>query len=150
VEVIDLILSNEEEGADMFRETKTIDLLILLVLAITMVQPVLNANAQQAYKGRNQRNFGLLTGTWQLDDSRSDSVEDIVDRAIRGLPANEQQRARDRLTRRLDAPDVIAIEQRGRRFTMASTRAPQTTFDADGRTRTETTERGRTVSVNPA
>jgi hypothetical protein len=135
----------------MFRETKTIDLLIPLVLAITMVQPVLNANAQQAYKGRTpQRNFGLLTGTWQLDDSRSDSVDDVVDRAIHRLPANEQQRARDRLTRRLDAPDTIAIEQRGRRFTMASTRASQTTFDADGRTRTETTERGRTVSVNPA
>jgi hypothetical protein len=150
VELIDLILSNEEDETDMLRKIKTIDLLIPLVLVITVVQPVLNANGQQDNQGRNQRNLGLLTGTWQLDDSRSDSVDDVVDRAIRGLPANEQQRARDRLTRRLDAPDVIAIEQRGRRFTIASTRAPQTTFDADGRTRTETTERGRTVSVNVA
>jgi hypothetical protein len=132
----------------MLVKTKAINLLILFVLALTVVaQPVLYVNAQQ---GRNQRSSGLLTGTWQLDASRSDNVDDVVDRAIRGLPANEQQRARDRVTRRLDAPDTIAIEQRGRRFTIASTRAPQTTFDADGRTRTETTERGRAVRVNVA
>jgi hypothetical protein len=132
----------------MLIKTNTINFLIQLVLALTVVvQPVLNVNAQQ---GRNQRNIGLLTGTWQLDASRSDNVDDVVDRAIRRLPANEQQRARDRVTRRLDAPDTIAIEQRGRRFTIASTRAPQTRLDADGRTRTETTERGRTVRINVA
>jgi hypothetical protein len=90
----------------------------------------------------------LLTGTWQLDVSHSDNVDDVVDDAIRGLPADEQQRARNRVTRRLDAPETIAIEQRGQRFTMASTRAPQTTFAADGRSRTEVTERGRTVRIN--
>jgi hypothetical protein len=50
----------------------------------------------------------------------------------------------------LDAPGTIAIDQRGRRFTIASPLAPETTFDADGRTRTETTERGRTVRTNVA
>jgi hypothetical protein len=133
----------------MLAKTKAINLLIPIALTLAVVmQPVLSVNAQQAYQGRSQRNLGLLTGTWQLDESRSDSVDDVVDRAVRGLPADEQQRARDRLIRRLDAPDTIAIEQRGRRFTMASTRAPQATFDADGRTRTETTERGRNVRVN--
>jgi hypothetical protein len=132
----------------MFRETKTIDLLIPLVLAITMVQPVLNANAQQAYKGRTpQRNFGLLTGTWQLDDSRSDSVDDVVDRAIHRLPANEQLvigSLADWMLRMLSQLSSVAAASPWLR------RASQTTFDVDGRTRTETTERGRTVSVNPA
>ena len=132
----------------MLATTKANNLLIPFVLVLTMVmQPVLNVDARQ---GRNQRSYDLLMGTWQLDVSRSDNVDDVVEDAIRGLPADQQQRLRDRLTRRLDAPDTIAIEQRGRRFTMASTRAPQTTFDADGRTRTETTERGRTVRVNIA
>jgi hypothetical protein len=133
----------------MLAKTKAINFLMPIALTLAVVmQPVFSVNAQQAYQDRSQRDFGLLTGTWQLDDSRSDSVDDVVDRAVRGLPADEQQRARDRLTRRLDAPETIAIEQRGRRFTIASTRAPQATFDADGRTRTETTERGRTVRVN--
>jgi hypothetical protein len=135
----------------MFAKTKAINLLIPFVITLAVVmQPVLSVNAQQAYQGRNQRNYNLLTGTWQLDDSRSDSVDDVVDRAIRSLPGDEQQRVRERLTRRLGAPETIAIEQRGRRFTIASTRAPQAAFDADGRTRTETTERGRTVRVNIA
>jgi hypothetical protein len=121
---------------------------LLVLLLMLLVQADSTANAQQGYQRRAQRNTGQLTGTWRLDVSRSDNADDVVERAVRGLPAGDQQKARERLTRRLDAPDVIAIEQRGRRFTMASSRAPQTTFDADGRTRTETTERGRTVRVN--
>jgi hypothetical protein len=132
----------------MSGKIKLINFFTLLVLLLTMlVQADSIVNAQQAYQRRGQRNSGQLTGTWRLDVSRSDNADDVVERAIRGLPAGEQQRARERVTRRLDAPDVIAIEQRGNRFTMASTRAPKTTFDADGRTRTETTERGRTVRI---
>jgi hypothetical protein len=122
--------------------------LMCFVVAFTVVaQPVLSVSASQL---RNQRNSGLLTGTWRLDDSRSDNVNNVVDRAIRSLPTNEQERARNRITRRLDAPDIIAIDQRGRRFTIASPFAPETTFDADGRTRTETTQRGRSIRVRTA
>jgi hypothetical protein len=130
----------------MLAKTKAISVLIPFVVAFAVVmQPVLIVKAQQS---RNQRSAALLTGTWRLDDSRSDNVDEIVERAIRGLPADEQERARQRVTRRLDAPDTIAIEQRDRRFTIASPRAPQATFDADGRTRTETTERGRSIRTN--
>jgi hypothetical protein len=129
----------------MLVKTKLINFLTLLLLLPTMlVQVDSTVNAQR----RNQRNTGKLTGTWRLDVSRSDNADDVVERAIRRLPGGEQQKARERLTRRLDAPDVIAIDQRGRRFTMVSSRAPQTTFEADGVTRTETTERGRKVQVN--
>jgi hypothetical protein len=129
----------------MLVKTKLTDLLTLLLLLVTMlVQANSIVNAQR----RSPRNVGQLTGTWRLDASRSDNADEIIERAIRGLPGDEQQRARERLLRRLDAPDMIAIEQRGRRFTMASSRAPKTTFDADGSTRTETTERGRTVRIN--
>jgi hypothetical protein len=123
-------------------------LTLLLLLPMVLLQADSTVNAQQANRRRAQRNSGQLTGTWRLDVSRSDNADDVVERAIRGMPGSEQQKARERLTRRLDAPDVIAIEQRGRRFTMASSRAPKATFDADGQTRTETTERGRTVRIN--
>jgi hypothetical protein len=51
----------------------------------------------------------------------------------------------DSLTARLEAPDQIAIDRRGRTITIASTRAPQITFEADGQERIETTRRGATV-----
>jgi hypothetical protein len=94
-----------------------------------------------------QRRANWLTGTWRLDPGRSDNIDDVAARESRGLPANEQDRVRNLLLRRLESPDTLALERRGRQVTIASTRAPQVTFDADGRTRTETNNNGRTVSV---
>jgi hypothetical protein len=94
-----------------------------------------------------QRSAGLLRGTWRLDTSRSDNVDDSINRATRNTPSNERQIPGEQIRRRLDAPETIAIEQQGRRFTIASTRAPQATFDADGRVRTEYSSRGRAIQV---
>jgi hypothetical protein len=52
------------------------------------------------------------------------------------------------IERRLAAPEMLAIERRGRNVTVASSRAPQVTFEADGRDKVEQTGRGRTVRVN--
>jgi hypothetical protein len=135
----------------MLRETRLNHLFRLFAFALAVLMQIsLTADAQGFSQGRSQRNSGQLTGTWRLDVSRSDNADDAVDRAIRRLPSDQQQRTRERLMRRLDAPDLIAIDQRGRRFIIASTRGPQTQFDADGRTRTETTERGRTIRINAA
>ena len=89
-----------------------------------------------------------LTGTYRLDDSRSDNVWKVAMRVTRGLTEEERQRLRDMIERRLEAPEMLAIERRGRNVTVASSRAPQVTFDADGRDRVEQTDRGRTVRVN--
>jgi hypothetical protein len=86
-----------------------------------------------------------LTGTYQLDRSRSDDARDAADRATRNLPASSRQRIYDSLTARLEAPDQIAIDRRGRTVTIVSTRAPQITFDADGVQRVEQTSSGRSL-----
>jgi len=86
-----------------------------------------------------------LTGTYRLDASRSDDPNQAASRSLRSLSYSEQQRIRDQLMRRLEAPDQIAIDVRGRSVTLASTRAPQITFDADGREHTETIGSGRTI-----
>ena len=88
-----------------------------------------------------------LTGTFRLDPSRSDDARDAAERATRSLPYSQRQRVLDRLTARLESPDQIAIDRRGRSITIASTRAPQITFVADGRENVETTPNGRTVRV---
>jgi hypothetical protein len=88
-----------------------------------------------------------LTGTFRLNTSRGDDVRRAVDDATRNLSLAERQRVYDSLLRRLDPPQMLAIDRRGRSVTIASTRAPQINFVADGREQVETTPRGRSVRV---
>ena len=94
-------------------------------------------------QGRNARR---LTGTWNLDTARSDNVRAAIDRAIINRNTNVDQ-IRQRLENRLQPPDRLAIEQSGQRVTLASSTAQQVSFDADGRSRSETNANGRTVQT---
>jgi len=89
-----------------------------------------------------------LTGTYRLDTARSQDVWTAAQRATRGLSSEQRERLRTRLTRRLDAPDTLAIDRQGRNVTIASSKGPQITIDADGRDRIEQTPNGRTIRVN--
>jgi hypothetical protein len=86
-----------------------------------------------------------LTGTYRLDMSRSDDARAAADRATRSLAPSERARLREIVARRLESPDQIALDVRGHGVTIASTRAAQITFDADGRERVETGVNGRTI-----
>jgi len=94
--------------------------------------------------GNPRLSANRLTGTYQLDRSRSDDPANAADRELGSLPYGDQQ-LRDEVMRRLEAPEQIAIDLRGRTVTLASTRAPQITFEADGRENVETTPSGRTI-----
>jgi len=91
-----------------------------------------------------------LTGTYRLDASRSDDPSAAANRAVQTVPLRDRQRVRDLLTARLESPDQIAIDRNGRTVTIASSRAPQITFDADGTERSETTRNGRTIRARAA
>jgi len=97
--------------------------------------------------GGGNETSGDLTGTFRLNSSRGDDVRRAVDEATRNLSLAERQRVYDALIRRLDPPQMLAIERRGNSVTIASTRAPQINFVADGREQVETTQGGRTVRV---
>ena len=87
-----------------------------------------------------------LTGTFRLDTSASDRIDNVIDKSISIYPTGTQRdNARRNLERRLTPPDMIAIEKNGRTVTMASSLSRQATFQADGVTRTETNNRGRTT-----
>jgi len=85
-----------------------------------------------------------LTGTFRLDQSRSDNPRDIADRVTRGLSDNERQSVHDRMFARLESPEMLAIQRSGSTMTMASSRAQQSTFEADG------VERQEEVSGRPS
>jgi len=88
-----------------------------------------------------------LTGTFRLNTSRGDDARAAVDAATRNLSLAERQRVYDALLRRLDPPQMLAIDRRGTSVTIASTRAQQINFVADGREQVETTQSGRQVRV---
>jgi len=104
-------------------------------------------NGYPGNNGGGYGNRGDLTGTFRLNSSRGDDVRRAVDDATRSLSLAERQRVYDSLLRRLDPPQMLAIDRRGNSITIASTRAPQINFVADGREQTETTNGGRTVRV---
>ncbi|HKV35761.1 MAG TPA: YMGG-like glycine zipper-containing protein [Pyrinomonadaceae bacterium] len=91
-----------------------------------------------------------LTGTFTLNSSRGDDARQAVDAATRNLSLAERQRVYDSLLRRLDPPNMLALDRRGTAVTIASTRAPQINFTADGREQMETTRNGRQIRVRAA
>jgi hypothetical protein len=88
-----------------------------------------------------------LTGTYRINTAQSDDARRIAETATRSLPANNRQRVYDSLLRRLDPPETLAIDRQGSNVTIASSRASQINFVADGSEHIETNQTGRTVRV---
>jgi hypothetical protein len=86
-----------------------------------------------------------LTGVYRLDLESSDKLYSVVSGASSNLPFGEQQRFFIDLTIRLTPPDQLAVEQRGRTISIASSRAPRITFDASGITSSERASDGHIV-----
>lgn len=72
-----------------------------------------------------------LTGTYRLDAIRSEKIADII------AASNTSGENRRDLETKLTAPEIIALEIRGNRVTLATSNAAPVTFIADGREQTE-------------
>jgi hypothetical protein len=95
----------------------------------------------------NNFSYGL-TGTYQLDVSRSENARDVAERAITNNTSTQNRdEARRDLEEKLEAPERLAIDVKGNQVTLASTLASQVTVTADGRDRTETLADGRTLRI---
>ena len=86
---------------------------------------------QNDRRGGGVRAANRLTGTFRLDTAQSDNASNVAETAVRNLPFAERARVREQLMRRLEAPEMLAIERNGNNVTIASSRAPQTTFVAN-------------------
>lgn len=88
-----------------------------------------------------------LTGTYQLDSSRSDNVQNVAADAMNNVNAQRRDEARRDLEQKLQSPNNLAIDLRGNQVTLASTLASQISFPADGSDRTETLADGSTIRI---
>lgn len=111
-----------------------------------------NVPTNPTYPGNtnNPRGFDArLTGTYRLNTAQSDDVSAAIDKAItnNNYNANQGDRIRRNLERRLASPDTLVIQKNGQEIMMASSNSPQVTFNADGVARSETNQNGRTVQI---
>lgn len=115
----------------------------------------------QNYPNNNSQNYpnnqaagidSRLTGTYQLNISQSDNVSATIDRAISKINynANQRERTKENLERRLTSPETLMIEKRGQQVTLATSTSPQISFNADGVARSETSNNGRMMKVSAA
>ncbi|MEO6391949.1 MAG: hypothetical protein ABIP75_08870 [Pyrinomonadaceae bacterium] len=99
--------------------------------------------------GNGYGNRDRLTGTYQLNASRSDNVRQVVERATANNNGNnDRQRMTERLQARLQSPEMLSIERNGSNVSLASSQAAQSTFTADGRQQSEQQANGRTTQMN--
>src|SRR5688572_5312510 len=117
------------------RRWATRNLLITTVVGAAVVGAGESTTADA--QGRARGRAGALNGTYQLNVAASDNVSSVADQVTASLPARDRQRLRRTILRRLEAPDSLAIERRGRTITLASSNAEPVTFEANGRTQNE-------------
>ena len=126
------------------------------------VRSQLNRLAQAYYFGRNWASASypwpdtqpiasnydsMLTGTFSLNKSLSDNPATVANNATRYVDSQTRNRIYNNVINRLTPPETLAIERQGNSVTLASTRSPRVTFDADNRERVETYPNGRTSRV---
>jgi len=126
---------------------------VLLAFVLFVANTVMQAQQQQQRTDGQSYHRVLSadsrwTGVYRIDIASSDKLYPVIAGATSNLPFGEQQRFFIDLAARLTPPDLLAIERRGRSITIASSRAPRITFEADGTTHTERDQRGRVVRTS--
>jgi hypothetical protein len=105
-----------------------------------------NSSNYPATRSNSSNSYGL-TGTYKLNASRSEDARGIAERAIKDGNVQNNSNAPSDLEDKLQSPEQVTIEVRGSSVTLASSNAPQITFTADGRDRTEKLADGRTLRL---
>jgi ketosteroid isomerase-like protein len=86
-----------------------------------------------------------LNGLYRIDFERSDQLYSVIEGATSSVPFSEQQQFFIDLAVRLAPPDLLAIECRDKRVSLASSRATRVEFVADGVARSVRTANGENM-----
>ncbi len=93
------------------------------------------------YPNTNQNNS--LEGTYRLNVAASDNVSTVITRTINNTTVRARQAAM--LERRLTPPQMLTLQVRGNQVRFATNQGQPIDFIADGRTVTETNNRGQQI-----
>jgi hypothetical protein len=147
--LIPAVLCPIVEVEEIMKRLRSILAAMLVVVLASLSLPVQAQQRSQSSPANSRRtnNAGesRLTGVYRLDVASSDNPQTAAERAFSAYAFDVDQNKVDELVSRLTSPDKIALERRGMVVSIASTRAPRITFEADGRERTEPARDGQTV-----
>ena len=110
----------------------------VIVLTILLVFFCKKYDAQTVRKNLNPNvcnKTSALNGVYRIDTESSDKLYSVIEEATGKVPFGEQQQFFIDLAVRLTPPDLLAIECRGNRVSLGSSRAARVEFPADGVTR---------------
>jgi len=119
-------------------------LTIILAILIACFCETLSAQSPRVRQPQNACASGL-TGVYRIDADRSDQLFSVIEGVSSKVPYSEQQQFFMDLAVRLTPPDMLAIECRGNRVSLGSSRAARVEFVADGVTRSVTKAKGNVV-----
>jgi hypothetical protein len=86
-----------------------------------------------------------ISGVYRINVDDSDKLYSVIESASSSVPYSEQQQFFMDLAVRLTPPDLLALECRGSRITLGSSRAPKVVFQADGVMHSSLTSGGQIV-----
>jgi ketosteroid isomerase-like protein len=119
---------------------------MILTILLACFCGTLSAQGKREKTGQNVCNAASgLSGVYRIDVASSDKLYSVIEEATSNVPYGEQQQFFMDLAVRLTPPDLLAIECRGNRVSLGSSRAPRVDFQADGITRNARAADGRVV-----
>src|SRR5215204_5728771 len=121
------------------------------IITLLVISTVCFGVATRAQKTRDRKIIDWcspqsgLNGLYRIDFERSDKLYSVLEGASSNVPFGEQQQFFIDLSVRLAPPDLLAIECRSGRISLASSRAARVEFVADGITRSTRAAGGDTA-----
>ena len=125
-----------------------LNIIVVKILTIALVcfcTTVFAQRTQQQSTPNNCRQASELNGVYRIDVESSDRLYSVIENAASNVPFAEQQQFFIDLAVRLTPPDLLAIECRGNRVSLGSSRSPRVEFLADGIMRRSRTPDGKTI-----
>lgn len=120
--------------------------IILTILIISLCGTLFAQKTREKIARNGCNSVPGITGVYRIDADRSDKLYSVIEGASSRVPYSEQQQFFMDLAVRLTPPDLLAIECRGNRISLGSSRAARIEFAADGITRNVSKANGAVVS----
>ena len=118
---------------------------ILAILIVCLCGTLSAQNRRERAVQNGCRSAPALTGVYRIDVERSDKLYSVIEGVTSKVPYGDQQQFFMDLAVRLTPPDLLAIECRGNRISLGSSRAARVEFLADGVTRRSSKANGSVV-----
>jgi ketosteroid isomerase-like protein len=118
---------------------------ILTILLVSLCGTLSAQRTRERITGNVCNTATGINGVYRIDAEGSDKLYSVIEEATSKVPYGEQQQFFIDLAVRLTPPDLLAIECRGNRVSLGSSRAPRVDFVADGVVRNVRTNDGGVI-----